>query len=111
MVECEGEPVVYDEILACRGLIFQSICTLPDHGRKLSAQGLGRRLQDGGGLFMRAPWPGGHVNEYLNRQKTGRKGGNPLEEIQAPENHLPYFFRADDADYRNWRCADMTKRL
>ena len=97
-VEFDGEPVVFDEILACRGFTFQRAGAPPNRGYKLSAQGLGRRLQDGGGLFMSAPWPCGYVNRYLSKLKRGDKGGKPLEEIRAPENHLPYFFWADNAD-------------
>ena len=97
-VAFDGEPVVFDEILACRGFGFQILGEAPNRGYKLSASGLGRRLSDGGGLFMSAPSPCGFVNRYINQYRRGHERGRPLEEIEAPDNYLPYFFWADDAD-------------
>ena len=97
-VAFDGEPVVFDEILACRGFGFQILGEAPNRGYKLSARGLGRRLSDGGALFMRAPSPCGFVNRYINQYRKGHERGRPLEEIEAPDNYLPYFFWADDAD-------------
>ena len=82
-VEFDGEPVIFDEILRCDGP---------------SADGLGRRLRDGGALFMSAPQPCNTAKRLLRKMKQGRKGGRRLEEIQIPKNYLPYFFWADNAD-------------
>ena len=97
-VAFDGEPVVFDEILACRGFGFQILGEAPNRGYKLSASGLGRRLSDGGGLFMSAPSPCGFVNRYINQYRKGHERGRPLEKIEAPDNYLPYFFWADNAE-------------
>ena len=97
-VAFDGEPVVFDEILACRGFAYKSASGVPNRSYKLSAAALGRRLSDGGGLFMSAPSPCFFVNRYINQYRRGHERGRPLEEIEAPDNYLPYFFWADDAD-------------
>ena len=97
-VAFDGEPVVFDEILACRGFAYKSASGVRNRGYDLSASGLGMRLSNGGGLFMRAPSPCHFVNNYLNQYRRGHERGRPLEEIKAPDNYLPYFYWADDVD-------------
>ena len=97
-VAFDGEPVVFDEILACRGVASKSASGVRNRGYTLTASGMGRRLANGGGLFMRTPSPCFFVNRYINQYRRGHERGRPLAEIEAPDNYLPYFYWADDVD-------------
>ena len=96
-VEFDGEPITFDEIVACRGFSIGPKRN-PYRGYTLSADGLGRRLADGGALFMRMPRVCSYANRQVRKLKEGDGSGKRLEEVQVPHNHLPYFFWIDDAD-------------
>ena len=96
-VEFDGEPIIFDEVVTCRGFSTGPERN-PYRGYILSAEGLGRRLADGGALFMRMPRVCRYVNSYVRKFREGDRGGKRLEEVRVPQNHLPYFFWTDDVD-------------